>query len=113
MQVPIGEMREPVVIMTPVLTIDESGGEYFTYTETGPLFVSIRAISTNEAIQFSQVNAEISHVCFGHWHDLNALSATNRVRMVETLQEFDIAGGPINDPKRAYSRLNLVYRENA
>ena len=112
MRIPIGEMREPVIVLTRVRTSDESGGEVITYTESDPIFVSIRGMSTNEAVQLGQVNAEITHVCFGHWESLNQLVSTDRIRHLESGQEYDIAGAPINDPKRSWSRLNLVSREN-
>lgn len=112
MQVPIGEMREPVSILTPVRTTDASGGEVISYTESEPHFVSIRALSTAEAVQFDQINASISHVCFGHYEPLSQLDAKNRIKLLETDQEFDINGGPIKDPKRGWARLNLISREN-
>lgn len=110
MLVPLGEMREQVVILSPVRTADESGGEVITYTESQPLFASLRSLSTTEAVQFGQVNADISHVLFGHWPDLNQCTAKDRIKLVESGVEFDINGGPLNDPKRSYTRLNLVSR---
>ncbi len=112
MRAPLGEMREQVAVLTPIRAVDESGGEVITYAESDPTFVSIRGLTTNESIQFGQVNADISHVCFGHYESLNQLTSKNRIRVLETLQEFDINGGPINDPKRSFTRLNLVLREN-
>lgn len=109
---PIGEMREQVVILTPVRTVDQSGGEVIEYNASDPLFVAIRGTNTREAVQFGQLSSDISHVCFGHWHSLNQLSATDRLRIVESGQEFDIDGLPINDPKRAFTRLHLVLRDN-
>lgn len=109
---PIGQMREPAVLLTPVRSVDEAGGEIVTYVEGNPIFVALRALTTTEGVQFGQVNADITHVCFGHWADLNALVSTQRLRIVETQQDFDIAGLPINDPKRAWARLNLVHREH-
>ena len=112
MQIPIGEMREPVSILTRVRGTDASGGEVITYTEGDPHFVSIRAMSTNEAVQLGQVNSAITHVCYGHYQSLNALDATNRIKRLETDEEFDINGGPLNDTKRAFTRLNLILRDN-
>jgi len=112
MLLPLGEMRESVVLMTPVVSIDESGGEKTTYSNSDPLFVSIRALSAKEAQQFGQINSEISHVCFGHWHDLNSIRSDTRLMVLETLQEFDIVGPPINSPERDWSKLTLVWREN-
>lgn len=112
MLTPIGAMREPVVVLTPVRTADGSGGEVVTYTPSDPIFVSIRATTTNESVQFKQVGADINHVLFGHWPDLNQIKATHRIRIIESSQEFDIDGGAINDPKRAWTRLNLKLREN-
>lgn len=112
MLVPIGEMREAAVILTPVRTADASGGEVVNYTESDPIFVAVRSLSTKEAVQFGQMDSDINHVCFGHWAALNQLTATNRLRLLETNQEFDISGSPINDPKRSWTRLHLVSREN-
>jgi len=112
MLVPISEMREPVVIRIPVTTIDESGGEVQGYADSDPLFVSVRALSARESQQFGQLNADITHVFFGHWHDLGALDSDARLRMIETEQEFDIVGPPINSPTRDWTKLTLVYREN-
>jgi head-tail adaptor len=112
MQVPIGEMREPVSILSPTRTADASGGEIITYDESDQLFVSVRALSTTEAVQFGQVNSDISHVCFGHYESLSQLKSTDRIKLLETGDEFDINGSPINDPKRAWTRLNLMLRDN-
>jgi len=112
MLTPIGQMREPAVILTPVRTTDSSGGEIITYVEGAPIFVSLRSLGTREANELGQVNADISHVCYGHWVDLGTISAKQRLRVLETSQTFDINGGPLNDPKRAYTRLNLIEREN-
>jgi len=112
MRIPIGEMRESVSVLTRVRTADASGGESITYTEGDPIFVSVRALSTAEAVQFGQVNADITHVCFGHYESLSQLDATNRIKLLETDQEFDINGGPLNDPKRAWTRLNLILRDH-
>ena len=86
MQVPIGEMREPVSILTPVRTTDASGGEVISYTESEPHFVSIRALSTAEAVQFDQINASISHVCFGHYEPLSQLDAKMQAHMQERIR---------------------------
>ena len=113
MLTPLGQMREPIVVLTPTRTSDESGGEEIAYSAGDPIFVSLRSLTTREGVQFGQVNADISHIAFGHWGDLNALTAKNRIRMVEdATTEFDIAGGPINSPKRDWTRLTLIRREN-
>ena len=113
MLAPIGEMREPAVILTPVRAYDASGGETVTYTESDPIFISLRPLSSTEAVQFNQVNSAITNVCFGHWQALSQLTATHRIKLLETDQEFDINGGPINDPKRSWTRLNLIARDYA
>lgn len=110
---PIGEMREQVVVLTPVRTVDQSGGEVIGYGASDPIFVAIRSVSTREAVQFGQISSEVSHVCFGHWQSLKEITAEDRLRIVESDQEFDIAGDAINDPKRAWTRLHLVARSNA
>lgn len=112
MLLPIGEMREVVVIRTPTVTRDDAGGQETTYIESDPLYVSLRAVGSREAIQFGQVNAEVTHVIFGHWHDLSGLPSDARIRLVEDDTEFDVIGLPINDPKRAFTRLNVLRREN-
>ena len=112
MLVPLGQMREPAVILTPVRATDAYGGESITYTESACIFVALRSVSTAEGVQFGQMNADITYVLFGHWTDLNAVTSANRIKIVETLATFDINGGPINDPKRSFTRLNLVAREN-
>lgn len=109
---PIGEMREQVVVLIPVRTIDPSGGEVVGYSSSDPMFVAIRSVSSREAVEFGQMSSEVSHICFGHWHSLNQITAKDRIRIIESDQEFDIAGDAINDPKRAFTRLNLVYRPN-
>lgn len=113
MRTPIGEMREMARVLTPTTTKDAAGGEVNTYAEGSPIFVALRPASAREAIQFGQVNAEVSHVLFGHWHDLNALQSTARIRLIESGAEFDVVGPPMNDPQRAWTRLNVVQRENA
>ena len=112
MLVPLGEMREPVRILTPIRTVDEAGGEVWGYGESECIFMSIRGLSGSESLQFGQVNAKITNVGFGHYIDLFSISAKERIKMVETGQEFDIAGPPVNDPKKAWTKLTLVYREN-
>ena len=112
MQTPIGEMRESVAILTPIRTVDSSGGEEYGWGVSDPLFMAIRATSTREALAFGQVNADVTHVAFGHWAELNQLTSKQRIRILETGQEFDIAGLPVNDPKRAWTRLSLIWREN-
>lgn len=113
MKTPIGEMREPAAIQTPTRTTDESGGDVISYADGDCIFLAIRAIGSREMMEFAQVNAEVSHVCFGHWCDLYDVSSKQRIKVLETGQTFDIAGPPMNDPKRAWSRLNLIWRENA
>lgn len=112
MLTPLGEMRTPVRIITPTRVNDASGGETVTYVEGDMIFAAVRAVSTSEATQFGQVNAAVSHVLFGHWHDLSQITSKQRVRIVETDEEFDITGGPINSPKRDFTKLQLVLREN-
>ena len=112
MLVPLGQMREPVIILTPVRSTDESGGETLIYTESDPVFVALRSLTTTEGVQFGQVNAAVTHVLFGNWNDLAQLASNQRIRVVETNQEFDIAGAPINSPKRDWTKLTLVWREN-
>lgn len=112
MQVPIGEMRESVAILTPTLQRDESGGEETVYVEGNPIFVAIRGTTAREIESFGQVNGDISHICFGHWADLGAVSSKSRIRILESGQEFDIAGPPVNSPTRDWTKLTLVWREN-
>ena len=76
------------------------------------MFAAVRGLSTSEAIQFGQLNSDVSHVLFGHWQSLNQVTSKDRIKMLETGQTFDINGGPINDSKRSWTRLNLVLREN-
>lgn len=110
MLVPLGQMRDPAVILTPQRSVDSSGGEVIEYVASEPIYIALRALTTTEGVQFGQVNADITHVCFGHWHDLAALSSTQRIRVEETGDEYDIAGAPVNDPKRGWSKLTLVLR---
>ncbi len=112
MRTPIGEMREPAVVLTPITTVDSSGGEVQGYGASDPIFVSIRAMTAREAEQFGQIDGQVSHVCFGHWPDLNGIRSDARLRLVETSQEFDIVGPPLNSPERDWTKLTLVYREN-
>lgn len=113
MLTPLGQMRDPVVILTPARSTDTSGGEEITYTAGNPIFIALRATTTTEALQFGQISADVTHIAFGHWGDLQALTAKHRVRLYEDADvEFDIAGDPINSPKRAWARLNLVLRAN-
>ncbi len=112
MLLPVGEMREPVVLLSPTVVRDESGGEEITYTASNPLFVSIRAMTARESQQYGQVNAEISHICFGHYADLSSVTSDTRLRISETGQEFDIIGPPVNSPTRDWTKLTLVWREN-
>lgn len=113
MLTPIGEMREPVLLLTRQRTTDEAGGEVLAYSESDPIFVAIRATNTLEQTQFNQVNADVSHLCFGHFQDLNGVASTTRIRELETGTEYDIAGLPINDPNKAWTKLMLVLRDNA
>lgn len=112
MLVPLGQMRDPAKIITPTRVNDASGGETVTYVEGDTIFVALRALTTSEAVSFGQVNASITHVLFGHWGDLNAINSKQRIRLVESGAEFDVAGGPINSPKRDWTKLTLVSREN-
>lgn len=113
MLTPLGQMRDPVIVLTPVRSVDASGGETLTYTEGDPVFIALRPVTTSEGVKFGQVDADISHIAFGHWGDLSALGATQRIRMVEDpTQEFDIVGLPVNSPKRNWTRLHLVMRDN-
>lgn len=112
MLIPLGEMREIVVVRLPVTTVDASGGEVQGYSESDPIYVSIRSLNSREFASYGQVNGEISHMCFGHYNDLNAIGSDCRIRNVETDQEFDISGPPVNSPKRDWSKLTLIYREN-
>lgn len=113
MLTPLGQMREPVQILSPVRTVDNSGGEVITYTASNPLFLALRSTNSKEGVQFGQINSDVSHVAFGHWAELNGLTSRHRIRLVEDIDtEFDIDGGPINSPKRDWSRLNLVLRSN-
>ena len=113
MLVPVGQMRDAVLILTPVVGIDNSGGEVITYTVGDPIFVALRAVTTREGVQFGQMNADVTNIVFGHWGDLNALTANNRIRLYEDETiEFDMAGSPINSPKRDWTRLHLIRREN-
>lgn len=114
MIIPLGQMRDPVVILTPVRGTDESGGEDITYTAGDPIFLALRSITTREGIQFGQMNSDVSHIAFGHWFDLNTLTSEHRVRSLEDeTVEYDIDGGPVNDASRGFTRLKLVRRENA
>lgn len=112
MRTPVNEMRDQIVILTPTTGKDASGGETTTYVPGNPLWVALRPTSTREAVQFGQIDAEVTHVLHGHWHELNAISAKARIRRVEDSVEFDIVGLPLNDPKRAFTRLNVKQREN-
>lgn len=112
MLTPIGEMREVVAILTPIAGTDSAGGQSTTWVAGDPLFVALRSPTSREAVQFGQTNADISHVIFGHWHDLNALVSDTRLRNLETDIEYEVVGLPQNDPKRAWSRLNVIHREN-
>jgi hypothetical protein len=112
MLIPLGQMRDPAVVLSPTRSVDEFGGEIIEYTESDLIFIGLRAVTTAEAVQFDQMNATTNFICFGHWHDLGLLTSQDRIRLAETDEEFDINGAPINDPKKGFTRLNLVLREN-
>lgn len=112
MQTPIGEMREPVRILTPVTTVDESGGEVQGYGESEMIWISIRPQGTREALASQQVDATISHVAFGHYQDLSSITSKERIRLETTGAEFEVVGGPINDPMYRHTKLQLRSREN-
>jgi len=112
MKLPIGEMREVVAILTPTTITDEAGGQETTYSQSQPLFVALRPASARESKEFDQINASVSHIVFGHWHDLNALFSSARLKHLETSHEFDIVGPPLNDGKKQFTRLNVLRREN-
>lgn len=112
METPLGEMRESVAILTPNLLIDDAGGQDTVYDESDPIFVSIRPLTSTEATQFAQVNANISHVIFGHYGELNAVSPDSRLRWLEFGIDFEIAGAPINSPNRDWTKLTAIRRFN-
>ncbi len=112
METPLGEMREAVAILTPKTVIDEAGGQDTEYVEGDPIFVSIRPLTSTEVTQFAQVNADISHVIFGHYAELNAVPADSRIRWLEFGIDFDIGGGPINSPNRDFTKLTAIQRSN-
>ncbi len=112
METPLGEMREAVAILSPELLIDEAGGQDTVYIENDPIFVSIRPLTSTEQTQFAQVNADISHVIFGHYNELCDVRADARIRWLEFSVDFDIAGQPINDPQRAFTKLTAIRRFN-
>ncbi len=112
MLLPIGEMREPVAILKPTTTRDASGGSETTYEQGEQLWVALRSPTTREAAQFGQINADVSHILFGHWHDLNSIPSDSRLKHLETDVEFEVVGLPMNDPKRAFTRLNIIEREH-
>jgi head-tail adaptor len=112
MRAPIGEMRTPAAIMTPSVARDASGGELKTYADGSTIFVALRATSGTETAQFGQIAANVSHIAFGHWYDLNEITADHRLKIIESGDEFEVYGPPMNDQKRSFTRLNLVLREN-
>lgn len=112
METPLGEMREAVAILTPELLIDDAGGQDTVYKENDPIFVSIRPLTSAESTKFAQVNADISHVIFGHHSELSDVPATARIRWLEFDIDFDIAGNAINDPQRAWTKLTAIQRFN-
>ena len=110
METPLGEMREQVAVLTPETLIDQAGGQDTVYNEEEPIFVSIRPLTSREATAFAQVNADVTHVIFGHYSELCALSADARIRWLEFGVEFDISGSPLNDPARGWTKLTAVQR---
>lgn len=112
MLTPIGQMREIVAVLSPTTTVDESGGEVTTYKQSPSANAAVRSVSTKEAVQFGQINAEVTHVLFGHWYDFHATPPEAKIRDLETDEEYEIIGGPINDSKKGWTRLNLVRRFN-
>ncbi len=112
MRVPIGEMREPAVLITPTVTVDEHGGEVTNYEASDTIFIALRPQSAREQNANAQVSAEASHTVFGHWHDLHSVTGDQRLRLVEDSTEYDIVGLPLNSPLRDYTRLNVLLREN-
>ena len=112
MEVPLGEMREAVAILTPKTVIDDAGGQDTVYVEEDPIFVSIRPLTSREATAFAQVNADISHTIFGHYSELFDISADARIRWLEFGVDFDISGSPLNDPNRAFTKLTAIQRFN-
>lgn len=112
MDTPIGEMRDPMAILTPTDVADQSGGQETVYAESASVFCSIRPLTTREATVFAQVNAEISHVMFGHYEELKDVAANDRIRWLEMGIDFDVAGLPMNSPSRNFTRLSLIQREH-
>lgn len=112
MQVPIGEMREPVVVLTPTTVIDEAGGETTTYVPGPTVFAAIRPLTAREVTQFGQINASVTHALFGHYQVFKSVKADYRIRVIEDSTEFDIIGPPLNSPKRDHTKLMLELREN-
>lgn len=113
MLTPIGEMRHPAEVLLPTVTKDASGGQTTTYTAQPRIFVSLRPVTARERESFGQINAEVQYVVHGHWQSLNALPSDARLRIIETGQEFDIVGPPVNSAVRDWTRLHCVERENA
>ncbi len=112
METPLGEMRESVAILTPKTVIDDAGGQDTQYEESDPIFVSIRPLTSTEATQFAQVNADISHVIFGHYAELSEVTADSRLRWIEFCIDFDISGSPTNSPNRDFTKLTAIRRFN-
>jgi len=112
MLIPLGEMREVAVLLTPVMGVDEFGGEEITYVESHQFFIALRSVTATEAVQFGQVNSSVNYIAFGHWTDLAGVVSNQRLKIVETGIEYDITGPPINSPDRDWSKLQLVAREN-
>lgn len=109
---PIGEMREPVVVLTPTTVIDESGGETTTYVASDTHFAAVRPLTARETAQFNQINGSVTHALFGHYEVFKAVTSDSRIRLVEDNTEFDIVGPPLNSPKRDHTKLMLELREN-
>lgn len=103
-------MREPVRIVSLTVTQDEAGGEVKTYVAGALIWLAIRPLGTTESVQLGQVNAEITHVAFGHYDVLRTVRADDRVRHEETGEEYDIAGLPVYNNLRDWARLNLISR---
>lgn len=112
MKVPIGEMREPVAVLTPSTTKDESGGEVITYTQGEMLFAAIRPLGSREQVQYGQVNAMISLVMFMHYQDAVSVDDGTRIRNLETAEEYEVVGLPMHAPDRGFTKLTLTRRAN-
>ncbi len=112
MRIPLGELREPVIIRSPTVVTDEAGGESVTYTESPQTWAAIRPASAKEGREQQQMNASSTHILFGHWQDFSRVTSEDRIRNLDTGEEFDIVGPPLNNPARDHTKLNLLLREN-